>query len=29
MRDDVVVHVGEVCESKWLYVLEMPDVDFI
>ena len=32
MRDDVVVcgvHVGEVCESKWYYVLEVPDVDFI
>ena len=24
MRDDVVV-----CESKWSYVLEVPDVDFI
>ena len=28
MRDGVV-HVGEVCESKWSYVLEVPDVDFI
>ena len=24
-----VSHVGEVCESKWSYVLEVPDVDFI
>ena len=23
-----VVHVGEICESKWSYVLEVPDVDF-
>ena len=22
-------HVGEICESKWSYVLELPDVDFI
>ena len=34
MRDDIVclvmfVHVGEVCKSKWSYVLEVPDVDFI
>ena len=28
MRDDVV-HVGQVCESKWSYMLEVPDVDFI
>ena len=26
MRDDVV-HVGEVCESKWSCVLEVPNVD--
>ena len=24
-----VVHVGEVCESYWFYVLEVTDVDFI
>ena len=34
MRDDVVVllyvvHVGQVWESKWSYVLDVPDVDFI
>ena len=34
MTDDVVVwryvaRVGEVCESKWSYVLEVPAVDFI
>ena len=23
------IHVGEICESKWSYVLEVPDVDFI
>ena len=23
------VHVGEICESKWSYVLEVPDVEFI
>ena len=33
MRDYLVVqlcgsHVGEACESKWSYVLEMHDVDF-
>ena len=22
-------YVGEVCESKWSYVFEVPDVDFI
>ena len=29
MRDDVVVHVGDVYESKWSYVLEVHEVDFI
>ena len=25
----VFVHVGEVCESKWSYVLEVPDVSIV
>ena len=29
MKDDVVVYVGDVCESLWSHVLEVPDVDFI
>ena len=29
MRDDVVVHVGEIYKPKRSYVLEVSDVDFI
>ena len=27
--DIYIVHVGEICKSKWSYVFEVPDVDFI